>query len=117
MGITHEASFKAVDPCGLEQILVRFSSLIIEQKWIKEIDINPLFASADRLVALDARVVVHGPEIPEEKIPKSAIRPYPASRLQTLRSTASIPVPRCPAAHALCSQAASRTGPRLVTAE
>ena len=68
---------RAVDLASLEQIMVRFSSLIIEQKWIKEIDINPLFASADRLVALDARVVVHGPEVPEETIPKSAIRPYP----------------------------------------
>ena len=30
----------------LEKLLVRFSFLVTEQKWIKEIDINPLLASA-----------------------------------------------------------------------
>jgi acetyltransferase len=37
---------------------VRFGQLVIDQRWIKEIDINPLFASSDELVALDARVVL-----------------------------------------------------------
>ncbi|HZT28540.1 MAG TPA: bifunctional acetate--CoA ligase family protein/GNAT family N-acetyltransferase [Bryobacteraceae bacterium] len=69
---------KSVDLAGLEQLLARFSRLVVEQRWIKEIDINPLFASADRLVALDARVVVHGPEVQESQIPKTAIRPYPS---------------------------------------
>jgi acetyltransferase len=68
---------KPVDLAELEQIMVRFSRLVAEQQWIKEIDINPLLASSDKLVALDARVVVHGPEIPPEKLPKLAIRPYP----------------------------------------
>jgi len=57
--------------------LVRFSALVAEQRWIKEIDINPLLASPDGLMALDARVVVHGPEMKESDIPKMAIRPYP----------------------------------------
>ena len=56
---------------------MRFSQLVVEQPWIKEIDINPLLASPERLLALDARVVVHGPEISEDKLPTSAIRPYP----------------------------------------
>jgi acetyltransferase len=68
---------KPVDIAALEQLLVRFSRLVVEQRWIKEIDINPLLASADRLIALDARVVVHGPEVAQESIPKTAIRPYP----------------------------------------
>jgi acetyltransferase len=58
-------------------LLVRFSALVAEQRWIKEIDINPLLASPDGLIALDARVVVHGPEVLEGEIPKMAIRPYP----------------------------------------
>src|SRR5581483_3536519 len=53
---------KPVDLGALEQLLVRFSQLVVEQRWIKEIDINPLLASADRLVALDARIVVHSLE-------------------------------------------------------
>ena len=68
---------KAVDLAALEQILVRFSHLVVEQRWVKEIDINPLLASEDRLIALDARVVLHGPEVTEDKLPKIAIRPYP----------------------------------------
>ncbi|MFB2937849.1 bifunctional acetate--CoA ligase family protein/GNAT family N-acetyltransferase [Aerosakkonemataceae cyanobacterium BLCC-F154] len=67
-----------VDLAKLEQLLVQFSLLVIEQPWIKEIDINPLLASPDRLIALDARVVLHDPEISEDKLPKPAIRPYPS---------------------------------------
>ncbi len=68
---------KPVDIKALEDLLVRFSQLVVEQPWIKEIDINPLLASPDRLLALDARVVLHGPEMPEEDLPTAAIRPYP----------------------------------------
>ncbi len=68
---------KAVDLSALEQLMVRFSFLVVEQRWIKEIDINPLLASPDQLVALDARVVLHGPEVTEEQLPKLAVRPYP----------------------------------------
>ena len=50
---------RPVDLAALEQLLVRFSDLVVEQRWIKEIDINPLLASPDRLLALDARVIVH----------------------------------------------------------
>jgi acetyltransferase len=68
---------KPVDLTALEDLLVRFSQLVVEQPWIKEIDINPLLASPERLLALDARVVLHGPEMTEDKLPASAIRPYP----------------------------------------
>jgi acetyltransferase len=66
-----------VDLDALEKLMVQFSYLVVEQRWIKEIDINPLVASPERLVALDARVVLHGPEVTEDKLPKLAIRPYP----------------------------------------
>jgi acetyltransferase len=68
---------KPVNMAELEQIMVRFSRLVVEQPWIKEIDINPLLATPERLVALDARVVVHGLEVTKEELPKLAIRPYP----------------------------------------
>ncbi len=66
-----------VDLAALEQLLVLFSQLVVEQPWIQEIDINPLLASPERLIALDARVVVHGPEVTAAQLPKLAIRPYP----------------------------------------
>jgi acetyltransferase len=58
-------------------LIVRFSQLVVEQRWIKEIDINPLLASPERILALDARVVLYGPEVTESQLPKLAIRPYP----------------------------------------
>jgi acetyltransferase len=69
---------KPVNLVALEQLLVRFSQLVMEQPWIKEIDINPLLASPGRLLALDARVIVHGPEVRREDLPRPAVRPYPA---------------------------------------
>jgi acetyltransferase len=66
-----------VDLEALEILLVRFSQLIVEQCCIKELDINPLIASHEGLLALDARVVLHGPEMTEADMPKIAIRPYP----------------------------------------
>jgi acetyltransferase len=68
---------RPVDLNALEQLLVRFSHLVVEQRWIKEIDINPLLASPEHLLALDARMIVHGPEVREAELPRLAIRPYP----------------------------------------
>ncbi len=68
---------KAVDLAALEQLMVRFSQLIAEQRWIKELDINPLLASPEQLLALDARVVLHDPGVTEDKLPRLAIRAYP----------------------------------------
>ncbi|HEX6710533.1 MAG TPA: bifunctional acetate--CoA ligase family protein/GNAT family N-acetyltransferase [Rubrobacter sp.] len=66
-----------VDVSSLEKLLVRFSQLVVEQPWIKELDINPVLTSPERLIALDARVVLHDPETREEDLPRTAIRPYP----------------------------------------
>lgn len=68
---------KPVDLNALEQLLVRFSQLVVEQPWIKEIDINPLLANDEGLTALDARIVLHSPDIDDTALPKPAVRPYP----------------------------------------
>jgi acetyltransferase len=61
----------------LEELLVKFSHLVVEQPWIQEIDLNPILASAERLTALDARIVLHPRHTPASQLPKPAIRPYP----------------------------------------
>jgi acetyltransferase len=66
-----------IDTAAIEALLVRFSQLVVEQRWIREIDINPLLVSPERLIALDARVVLHDPAIPESALPRLAVRPYP----------------------------------------
>ena len=68
---------RPVDLGALERLMVRFSGLVLEHRRIKEIDINPLFASPRRLIALDARVVLHGAEVDVDRLPRPAIRPYP----------------------------------------
>jgi acetyltransferase len=67
-----------IDMAALEGILVRFSRLVVEQPWIKEMDINPLLASPEKIVALDARIVLHDAKTPEAELPRPAIRPYPS---------------------------------------
>ncbi len=97
---------KPVDLPALESLLVNFSQLVVEQRWIKEIDINPLLVRFDRspltrpsdtlslsegerdgvrrasaafpIIALDARIVLHDPTTNEEQLPRLAIRPYPS---------------------------------------
>ena len=68
---------KPVDMPALEHLLVRLSQLVLEQRCIAEIDINPLLASPERLLALDARIVLHAPAVTLDDLPKPAIRPYP----------------------------------------
>jgi acetyltransferase len=86
-----------VDLAALEQFLVKFSWLISEQRWIKELDINPLVVAWDPaarlpMVALDARVVVYGPEVNEADLPRLAIRPYPAQYVESWISKQSVPL-------------------------
>ena len=68
---------EAVDLDELEKLMVRFSQIVVEQPYIAEIDINPLLVSSERLLALDARVILHPPEMTEDQLPYPAIRPYP----------------------------------------
>jgi acetyltransferase len=70
-------SLPGVDLAALETLMVNFSRLVVDQPWIKEIDINPLLASGDRLVALDARVVLHPADTREDQLPRPVVRPYP----------------------------------------
>jgi acetyltransferase len=67
-----------VDLVALENLLVRFSQLVVEQPWIAEIDLNPLLASSEGLLALDARVLLHDTSLRPDQLPKPAIRPYPS---------------------------------------
>ncbi len=67
----------AVDIDALEQLLIDFSRMIVENPRIAECDINPLMVSEKEMIALDARIVLNDQSIPDSRLPKSAIRPYP----------------------------------------
>jgi acetyltransferase len=81
-----------IDLPALEQLMVRFSRLVAEQRWVKEIDINPLLASPEQLIALDARVVLHDPETEEADLPQLAIHPYPLQYVQSWTLKDGMPV-------------------------
>lgn len=70
---------------ALEELLVRFSDLVVEHPWIKELDVNPLLASSDGLLAVDARVVLHDASVRREDLPRPAIRPYPTQYVKPHR--------------------------------
>jgi acetyltransferase len=77
---------EAVNMTALENLMVRFSQLIIEQPWIKESDINPLLASSEDIIALDGRVVLHPVDTKEDDLPQTAIRPYPSQYIGEFKS-------------------------------
>jgi acetyltransferase len=69
---------KPVDVAQLENLLVRFSQLVLDQPLIKEIEINPLHVSDEQIIALDARIILHSPETDLAVLIEPAIRPYPS---------------------------------------
>jgi acetyltransferase len=73
----------ALDISALEQLLVRFSELVIELPRIKEIDINPLLATPDGFTALDVRMVLHDAGVADAALPTTVIRPYPNQHVAT----------------------------------
>ena len=76
---------KPVNERALEDILINFSHMIVENPRIKECDINPLLASEEDIIALDARIVLYDPEIPDDQLPKLAIRPYPHHFMKAIK--------------------------------
>jgi acetyltransferase len=73
-GVRGEAS---VDLGALETLLARFSQLVCDFAEIQEIDLNPVLATPQRILALDARVLLVPADLPESARPRLAIRPYP----------------------------------------
>jgi acetyltransferase len=77
---------KSVDLGKLEELLVRFSQLVVENPRIADIEINPLLAGPDVMVALDARVILHPASIQDVDLPRPAIRPYPSQYISTWKA-------------------------------
>jgi acetyltransferase len=76
---------RPIDLDRLAGLLVRFSELVAEQPRIAEVDINPLLVSPERIIALDARVVLHPQSVADADLPRLAIRPYPHGYIRSFR--------------------------------
>ena len=71
----------------LEELLVRFSQLIIEFPQIKEVDINPIIVDDKEALVLDARIIIDEEAVLGEVKPYEhlAIRPYPTKYIKKCR--------------------------------
>ena len=66
----------AADMAAIERVLIRLADLAVDLPELAELDINPLLADADGVLALDARVVVRAAAAGTDR--RLAIKPYPA---------------------------------------
>ncbi|GAB4108773.1 MAG: hypothetical protein OHK0022_60790 [Roseiflexaceae bacterium] len=71
------AALSAPAQAAVEQTLLRLSRLVVEQRWLKELEINPLVVGEGGALALGAHAALHPPELRPEELPPLAIRPYP----------------------------------------
>ncbi|PVX25793.1 MAG: acetyl-CoA synthetase, partial [Candidatus Bathyarchaeum sp.] len=74
--------YKNVPPANLkllEEIMVRFSQLLVDFPQIKEADINPLFINHEEALALDAKIVIDKEQVSTKFEPHQhlVISPYP----------------------------------------
>ncbi|MFH0848481.1 MAG: GNAT family N-acetyltransferase [archaeon] len=71
---------KPANMIQLEEVLMKFSQLVVDFPEIREIDVNPLVCGGNRIIALDARVIIDKklalsePELHQHLV----ISPYPA---------------------------------------
>lgn len=68
-----------VDVTRLVEVLIRFSHLIADHPEISELDLNPLLATTEEVIALDARLVLDREAVCKTALPYAhlAIRPVP----------------------------------------
>ncbi len=78
----------------LEEILVKFSQLVIDFPEIKEMDINPLIVDQIDAVAVDARIVIDADRVLAKVEPHEhlAITPYPKKYIASWKLEDGMPV-------------------------
>lgn len=69
----------------LASVMIRFGELLMRQPRLAGVEINPLVVSHRGIVALDARVILHPPDVSDAHLPRPAIRPYPVQYVRPFR--------------------------------
>ena len=80
------------DLVALENLLISFSRLVVEQPLIEEIDINPLLASPRGVIARSVRMTLCDPHQAATSLSKLVIRPYPTQYLHGWKLAEGTPV-------------------------
>jgi acetyltransferase len=73
----------AVDRAAVIEVLLRISDLACELPHVEEMDINPLFAGPNGVLAVDARIRLRRPPITTGRYSHMAIAPYPKHLVET----------------------------------
>jgi acetyltransferase len=63
---------------NLKGLIVSFSQLVVEQPWIRAIDINPLFVDSQQAIGISASIILHAHDTEIDRLSYPAIRPYPS---------------------------------------
>jgi acetyltransferase len=75
----------AVHEEALVDVLLAVSTMACEMPWIQEMDINPLIADENGVMAVDARIVVDYPKVSTDPYHHLAIYPYPSHLVKTVQ--------------------------------
>lgn len=67
----------------LQGLVARFSELILEQRWIKEFEIDSLTICSGQVIAAASRCELHSNQLADDDLPRPAIRPYPVQYLSS----------------------------------
>lgn len=68
---------RAVDREAMVDVLLRVSDMVCELPEIIEMDLNPIFAGPDGVIAVDARIAIRRPPSKDGPYDHMAIHPYP----------------------------------------
>ena len=76
-----------IDLAALEELLVRFSQLVIEQRWIKETRHQSACSFRPNTSSRSMRAsLLHDPQTREADLPRSPIRPYPTEYIDDAKN-------------------------------
>jgi acetyltransferase len=84
----------AADIDSVIELMIRFSYLVADHPEVAEVEINPLIATSEQAIALDARLTLDTDLLDEPVVPYShlAIRPYPEELTTEAKSDDGEPV-------------------------
>jgi acetyltransferase len=77
--------FRGLPPVNIQKVeetMINFSQLIIDNPEVQELDINPLIASGDELIAVDARIIL---DDNWKNKPHLIITPYPTRYIKKVK--------------------------------